>query len=311
MFVPVRIPPQLANRPFTTAEGHRHGISRAVLSSSSRFRSLFRGVWVCADVETTPLMLLEAARLVLPPDAVVSHLSALQLLGIDGLALLPLHFSTNMSRRCRQEGITLHRRQGTLHPQVRSGIPVTGPDRSFVDSAQLLSHRDLVRVGDALVHLGLTTPDQLRAYALARHIDGVRRARRASRFVRAGADSVRETDLRLLLLFARLPEPEVNGWITSDAGITIGRGDLVYRAYRVIVEYDGWHHERDARQRQKDHLRRERLEAAGWRLIVVTAVDLKKPTGVVRRVHDLLVERGYRGPAPVMSTTWHRWFTAA
>ena len=88
------------------------------------------------------------------------------------------------------------------------------------------------------------------------------------------------------------------------------RGDLVYRRFRVIVEYDGWHHERDARQRQKDHLRRERLEAAGWTVIVITAADMKDPLGIVRRVHNALVARGYCGPAPVMGTTWHRWFAA-
>jgi hypothetical protein len=186
-----------------------------------------------------------------------------------------------------------------------------GPDRTFVDCATLFGLRDLVRAGDWLVRLGLTTPETLRVYAAERHLDGVLRARRASAYVASRVDSVTETDVRLLLQFARLPRPEVNAWITDDAGNVLGRGDLVFRGYWVIVEYDGWHHERDARQRQKDHLRRERLEAAGWRLIVITSADMSNPSGIVKRVNAALVAGGYSGSEPVMSITWRHWFAAA
>jgi very-short-patch-repair endonuclease len=253
---------------------------------------------------------IQAARLVLPEDAVVSHTTALALLGVESAPCAPLHFSTNTTLRRWHDGIILHRRIWPIHPDVVDGMPVVGPDRALVDSAILLGHRDLVRAGDALVRLGHTTPEKLCHYVDERHLDGVIRARRAARDVRSGVDSVAETDVRLLIRFARLPEPEVNGWIVNDAGLAIARGDLVYRRYLVIVEYDGWHHERDARQRQKDHLRRERLDAAGWTVIVITAEDLKNPLGIVRRVHAALIAGGYSGPAPVMSTTWHRWFGA-
>lgn len=304
------IPPSIRNGPFTTAQGRAAGLPEQTLKGG-RFRRLFRGVWICADVEPTLNVRLQAALLILPADAVVSHTTALALLGVSSAPIHPLHFSTNADLRCRQDGVVLHRRQGRLHPQVLNGIPAVRPDRAFVDSATLLGHRDLVRAGDALCRLGLTDPDRLRDYAYERHLDGVVRARRAAAAVRTGVDSVAETDLRMLLRFARLPEPEVNGWIVNDAGALIARGDLVYRAYRVIVEYDGWHHERDAWQRQKDHLRRERLEAAGWTVIVITAHDMKNPTGIARRVHRALVANGYRGPAPVMSDTWRRWFATA
>ena len=305
------VPSHLRGRAFTTAEAAAAGLPRMTLWSQDRFRSLYRGVWICADIDVTLRVRINAARLVMPTDAVVSHTTALALLGHDALATIPLHFSTNLPLRSRQGGIVTHRRQGRLHPDVVHGIPVVGPDRAFVDSALLLSFRDLVRAGDALCRLGLTTPERLQVYAIERHLDGVRRARRAAPHVRDGVDSVRETDLRLLLRFARLPEPEVNGWIVNDAGAVIARGDLLYRRYQVVVEHDGWHHERDARQRQKDHLRRERLEAAGWTVIVVTAEDFKNPLGIVRRVHNALATHGYRGARPVMSTTWHHWFDAA
>lgn len=310
MQVVTNVPMELRSRPFTTPEARAAGLSSTVLKGK-RFRRLFRGVWVCSDVLVTLQVRLQAARLILPADAVVSHTTALALLGVESGPTEPLHFSTNTAFRRWHDGVVLHRRKWPLHPDLVGGVPAVGPDRAFVDSATLLGHRDLVRAGDALVRLGHTTPEKLRRYSHERHLDGVVRARRAADRVRAGVDSVTETDVRLLIRFARLPEPEVNGWIVNDAGTAIARGDLVYRTYMVVVEYDGWHHERDARQRQKDHLRRERLDAAGWTVIVITAEDLKNPLGIVRRVHAALVAGGYGGPAPVMSTTWHRWFSAA
>jgi hypothetical protein len=106
--------------------------------AGSRFLSPFRGVWICSDVELTPQLRVEAARLILPADSVVSHTTALRLHGVDSVPDQPLHFSTNTSLRTWQDGIVLHRRQGLLHPQFIAGAPVVGPDRAFVDSALLL-----------------------------------------------------------------------------------------------------------------------------------------------------------------------------
>lgn len=68
--------------------------------------------------------------------------------------------------------------------------------------------------------------------------------------------------------------------------------------------------ERDAGQRQKTHFRRERLEAAGWRVIVITSADMSNPIGIVRRVHAALIAGGYDGADPAFSTTWRGWFAA-
>ncbi|WP_371415527.1 hypothetical protein [Aeromicrobium sp. 9AM] len=72
------------------------------------------------------------------------------------------------------------------------------------------------------------------------------------------------------------------------------------------MEHDGWHHERDAEQRQKDHLRRERIEAAGWTLIVITAADFQHPIAIVARVYEAMVRCGYARPPPFFTAQWHR-----
>ncbi|MCK5891285.1 DUF559 domain-containing protein [Aeromicrobium sp.] len=297
------------HRPFTTAQARAAGISRASLSGP-RFRSLFHGVHVAADVELDLLTRIEGARLVLPRDAAVSHSTAMRLHGFDRPGHPALEFSTNTRHQRRLPGVTVHRRRGTLHPRTVHGVPTLGPDRTFVDVALLLRLPDLVAFGDHLVHRGLTTVDDLRWYVESRHLDGVRRARRVAPLVRAGAESPPESIVRLLLRFARLPEPEVNGVVHDASGEFLARGDLVYRRWKVIVEYDGIHHERDPRTRQHDIRRRELLEADGWIVIVVTAKDLSRPDSVPARVHAALVRHGYPGPAPVQSLLWTHWFAA-
>lgn len=297
------------HRPFTTAQALAAGLSHDVLAGP-RFRRMFRGVHVAADAAVDHLTWIEAARLVLPPDAAASHTTAMRLHGFTPSGRHDLEFSTNTRHPRRVPGVTLHRRLGTLHPREVRGVPTLGPDRTFVDVALRLPLPELVAFADHLVHHGLTSIDDLRWYVESHHLDGVRRARRTVVLARAGAESPPETVVRLMLRFARLPEPEVNGVITDEAGQFLARGDLVYRRWKVVVEYDGIHHERDPRTRQHDIRRRELLEAAGWTVIVITAADLGRPASVPGRVHAALAQHGYRGPVPVRSLLWSHWFAA-
>ena len=263
-----------------------------------------RGVWRITSTPRSFDFDVRAGILALPDDAVLSHVSALRWLGVEVGATRPVHFTTTRINQTR-ESIVLHRRVGRVHPRVVHGVTVLGPDRSFVDSATLLSIRSLVRAGDALVRRGETTSDRLLRYVNDCHLDGVVRARRAAMLVRNRVDSFRETDLRLILVLTGLPEPETNVEVLADDGTWLARGDLVLPEFRVVVEHDGWHHERDADQRQKDHFRRERLEAARWTLIVVTQADFDHPIAIVARVHEALRRNGYQGPPPHLGREWH------
>lgn len=111
-----------------------------------------------------------------------------------------------------------------------------------------------------------------------------------------------------MLVFARLPRPLVNPDVLDRDGRFVARVDLLYPTWKVVVEYDGSHHlERD--QWQRDLLRREALERLGYRVVVVTAADLRVPASIPWRVHTALAGAGYTGPRPVLSDTWRRWFS--
>jgi hypothetical protein len=279
--------------------------------AGSRFRQLFRGVWISADVEITFRLLLSAALLALPQDVVVSHTSAMRLYGLEPRTGRHPHleFSTTRSHVTRHLGIVLHRRQRRISTIDVDGLTVTAPERTFVDCAGRLTFVELVQLGDWLIHTGRTSFDALVAYALDRHLHGVRRARRAVAYVRDNVESPMETIIRLMLVFARLPEPACNVALLDDDGHFLGRGDLVLARWKVLVEYDGWHHERSAAQRQQDIRRRERIEAAGWIVIVMTSADLGRAYEIPWRVHRAIATRGYAGRPPRMNVMWHRWFS--
>lgn len=257
------------------------------------FRRLFRGVYVWVGLDLTMGVWLSAALLKLPVDAAVSHVTALWLYGIEIGPAWPLQFSTNSTAITEDPHLILHRRHARLSSRLVDGVPVLRPERTFIDAATQLGTVRLVQIAEMLVHHGHTTLEALWDFALSRHFDGVVRARRVLQYVRENVESPMETVVRLMIVFAGLPEPVPNPEILDADGIFVARGDLVYFEWKILVEYDGWQHERDARQRQHDHLRRERLEAAGWRVIVITALDLKSPEGVAGRVHAALSQRGY------------------
>ena len=115
-------------------------------------------------------------------------------------------------------------------------------------------------------------------------------ARRALRDVRVGAESPMETLLRLLLLRAGLPEPQLNPAV--DVGDGILHPDLLYPEWRVVLEYEGDGHRTDQRQWRRDIARREAFESAGWRVIRVHRDDvLAEPEAFLARVCRILAQR--------------------
>src|SRR5689334_5385156 len=148
--------PTLLPGVFTTQQAIEAGISKSMLRGQ-RFVQMHRGVWRMAITPPSFELDVRAARLAIKGSTAISHVTALQWWGVDVGHPLPIHLSTTSSAQTKA-GITLHRRIGTLSPVIVRGEPVLGPERAFVDSATILSLRQLVRAGDRLVRLGLSSP---------------------------------------------------------------------------------------------------------------------------------------------------------
>jgi hypothetical protein len=264
----------------------------------SRFIQVFDGVWRTAATIETEELRVRAALKILPDDAALSHASNLRWRGLDVHESTPLHFSTASRLHVQRRGLVVHRRQAALRSTFVRGVPLLSAERTFVDAATQLDERTLLRSGDWLVRNGHVDLLDLKAFVLESHLDGVQQARRIAPLVSEHVDSVRESDVRWIILEAGLPIPIPNLPIFDAHGVWIAKGDLAYPLFKVLVEHDGWHHERDAAQRQRDHLRRERLEAEGWLVIIITVADFRNKTSIAWRVYNALKLRGYTGPRP-------------
>jgi hypothetical protein len=298
----VPLPAAFRLSPFTTAEALAAGVSRGVIDGP-QVRTLLPAVHLAADRPVTFATLVAAARLVLPADALLTGPSALRLAGATVGPVHPLHFVSRHPHQVRRRGVRVMRVR-TLPPASAGVVLLT---EAFRASAAAVDLVELVAAGDHLVRTGRCRPEELCAAAEGWSGRGSVAARRAALLVRDRVDSPPETELRLCLVLAGLPEPECNVLLGGPAE-PIGRFDLVLRALRVALEYEGDQHRTDLAQWNADILRHEQLAGEGWRLVRVTAARLARPHGVLALVMQTLRSAGYTGPDPVLSEEWRRLF---
>lgn len=171
------------------------------------------------------------------------------------------------------------------------GTLVTSPLRTAFDLARRLGHVEAVVAVDALAHRHELDVAELATYPVLR--DNPRGARRLPRVIAdadARAESPPETRLRLVLTAAGLvPEPQVQ--VRDEWGDDVARVDLGWRELRFALEYQGDHHRTDQEQWRRDVERIARLAAVGWLVLPVTALDLRRPDLLVRRVRLALGRR--------------------
>lgn len=298
-------------RPFTRAAALAAGIEPRLLRGS-RFRRIFRGVYVDADVPDTALLRGQASvALFRSASAFASHATAAR---IHGLPLPPLpyeHVSVfRAADRRAHAGVRVHVARSATLLEI-GGIKVSSYRQVFVELASLLTLMDLVVVGDNLVRQGRVTPEALVDFCRTSPHRSARRALVAATYVREDVDSPMETRLRMLIVLAGLPEPEVNRTLRAEDGQPVRRYDLSYPAVRVIVEYDGRPHIERVEQWEADLQRREAIDDDGWRILVVTSAGIyRRPEETVLRVWRLLRQRGLPGVPPSPSNGWRPHFPA-
>jgi hypothetical protein len=302
--VPAPFPSRLSGRPFTPREAAALGVTARQLDAV-RVRRLHHGVRAVLPGEPSLAVQVAAALKVLPADTLISGVTGLQLLGVDVGTTLPLRFCTTHPHQVRRRDVEV-RRVKRLPPQHGQRVE---PAHCVAGAARDLGLVETVAAGDWLVHAGLATPGEIVAAAACLGGHGSRVARRAAALVRPRVESPRETRLRLVLVLAGLPEPETNSVLTAD-GVFVGRADLLFRAYRLVVEYDGIQHLMDRRQWESDIQRLERFAAADHPVVRVTAARLAHPRRLVLDVYRSLVARGYTGPAPTFTAEWLACFGA-
>jgi Protein of unknown function (DUF559) len=174
--------------------------------------------------------------------------------------------------------------------EVLADMRVTSPARTALDLARRLPLGVAVAAVDALTQATELKPADIELlvdrYSGRR---GVRAARAALALVDGGAQSPKETWLRLLLMRAGFPRPQTqivvrNEWGWREAYLDMGWDDI-----KVAVEYDGDQHRSSRAQYVKDIRRLEMLDRYGWLVVRVVAED--HPDDVIRRVREARARR--------------------
>ncbi|MFC4224788.1 endonuclease domain-containing protein [Lysinibacter cavernae] len=224
---------------------------------------------------------------------------------------VPIHVSAGVPFRGPDTaGVVGHRLAEPLNSITRLAkdglnLPVSAPTATWLQLFALdcgLTNDDLVAAADYLVRRPefpqhgrpFTSIEELTVATQAYRGRGKRRAIAALAEIREGSDSRPESLLRLLLWRAGLPEPELNPVIAGANGIRIGRADLVYLPWKVIVEYDGDQHRRDTTQYEHDMTRLQDFHVSDWVVLRFRKTALfQTPQLVVHQVRAMLMRRGW------------------
>ncbi|PPH77983.1 hypothetical protein C5C90_01870 [Rathayibacter sp. AY1D4] len=288
------------------SEQQHPGVMNASTSGQSRHGlvrdypvAVFRGARAAlepADVDER----ITAFSAVMRPGEFFSHGTAAHLLGLPDrrmTATSPLDVSVAPPMRAaRRVGVRSHHLWDEAVAVVQTRYPAADPASTFCHLADSRRLDELIVLGDAIVlpddegrRRGLRVDLPVLTERAARFRGrGGRRAREAAGHLRVGAESPRETLLRLLLVRAGLPEPELQVELSDADGCFVARVDMLYRIARVVVEYDGDHHRTDRAQYERDIARIEAIEALGYRVVRVRASGMLDPDATAARVRRAL-----------------------
>lgn len=173
---------------------------------------------------------------------------------------------------------------------VVDGIPVTSVARTLVDLAGVVGKQTLAAALNEAERgsmLDVGAIERVLERTRGRRGRGHANLRAVLREYREHGPALTRSELErafLDLLEANgLPRPRTN---VRRLGHEV---DACWPTRRVIVELDGWQHHRTRAEFEADRERDAELEAAGWRIIRVTARQItRRPAAVLRNVRALV-----------------------
>lgn len=244
------------------------GLSSSAISrrlADGRFSAIHSGVYCVGGAPPTRERRWAAAVLAGGPGAVLSHLSAAALWALAQVDPLVIDVTVPGRTRHRRGGIRIHRPRSLPSSQVTSHrrIPVTTPERTLIDCAEVVGSRSLERLLDEAYFLEYADRPSLELAVdrlpgrrgaarlrrvLARHDPGTTRTR-----------STLEEALLALIRHAGLPLPVVNAKLGP---YTV---DFLWADRRIVAETDGRAAHERAGARERDYARDAWLNSNGYR----------------------------------------------
>jgi hypothetical protein len=174
-----------------------------------------------------------------------------------------------------------------------NGMAVATPQRTAFDLGRFLRRDAAVTHLDALARAtGLASEHMLPLTAMYKGARGIRRFRTAIDLMDDGAQSPKETWLRLLLIDAGYPRPQTQIPVL-DSGVARAFLDMGWEDIMVAVEYDGEQHRTDRRRYVWDMRRQAFIERKGW--IDIRVINEDSPRYILQRVSQAWRRRETEG----------------
>lgn len=278
--------------PFRGSQAVQAGVLTPAQLRGPGVQRLFQDVYLPAGFPVTHEMRCLGAALALPPEAVITGRSAATLRGV-ALAragdpvevLVPETVQVN-----RRTGFNVRRTQvGASEREPWGGVALATPLRMGLDLLLDRALPDAVADLDAVLRAGLLDRGALRGLLAVRHDRGIVQARRAEELADPRAESCPESRVRVWLVLDGL-EPVPQYWI-EDARDRLACVDLAFPEQQVAVEYDGAWRDGQLWALNRDRERLNRVHAAGWEVVFVTAPLLADPPKMVATVRAALARR--------------------
>jgi very-short-patch-repair endonuclease len=265
---------------FSREEAAAEGLSEYAMTRramTGRWVEVLPGVYRLPGATRTGRQRAMAAVLWGGDESAISHTTAGRLLRLDAVRLDAVHLSLPASVGRRAEGLTLHRMTvPTKDAVVVDGIRCTSATRTIIDCASMMDDELLEDAFEQARLMGLTS-----AGAFVRRADelcgrgrpGSGRVRRligAQTSGSAALESRLEVKLARLLRNSSLPR--------AERQFPVGRFrlDFAWPGLRVACECDGFEHHGSRLAWKRDRVRLAEIEAAGWRIVHVTWVDVTR-----------------------------------
>jgi len=257
--------------PFIGTEAVGSGLLGKHHLRTRKYLAVFPGIYLSASAPTSFGDRVTAAWLWSRRQGVVSGLSASRLYGARWLSdALPVELAWANARTppgIRTSAMILH--PGEI--VTLGALPVTSLARTAFDLGR---RPPLWRAVETLDALGAAAPfdpaDVLAVAERHRGVRGLRQVPRALALHDPGAQSPKETWLRVLVVGSGYPAPQTQIPVCTPSGRTyyldMGWPDLL-----LALEYDGDHHRTDQAQFARDIVRLEELAALGWCVIRIAA----------------------------------------
>lgn len=260
--------------PFLGSEAVAAGLATKYQLRNPRgpYIAMFPDVYTRRDAEMTIHHRAAAAWLWSHRGGVIAGLTASALHGagyVDDAAPIELYWPNRRPPR----GIRTHKGVELSPDEVteQRGLALTTVVRTAFDLGRRGNLGDAVARLDALGNASRFHVEDVRALAQQRHrgARGVRQLIRALDLHDPGAQSPKETWLRLLLIRNGYPRPATQIPVTSADGRRRYYLDMGWEERKLAVEYDGDHHRSDPMQFAHDIIRSEDLDELSWTTVRV------------------------------------------